>query len=288
MATTLTGQMQTQNVSNNQVPTEGPKVIPVTLDFSAGQSFLVNLSYQQQQLQISQIQSVYIDNSLNAEPLVLSIGNNLQSVSIPGGMQGYLNIDCPNPPIITATCTGGERAKVIFQNFEAQPILWSSGGAGASGPLVVSDPILESAIANGAMNVNVVSGGGGGSGAPAIPTITTGKVVGSSGNPSGLYANGDYITLWGVTGWNQSSAAVFVHVVPHYANPGGNTDQWCFMVPPGESIFHDFSVYGLPFNSANAGLSCYISSGGADGDVSAVTGECGFMLAFSEVQQSPY
>jgi hypothetical protein len=287
----MTGQLQTQATTSNQTPTEGPKVIPVILDFTQAEALSVDLGYQQQQLLISAIQSVFVDNSLNESPLAIVVGNNVQTLSVPGGYQGYLNVDCPNPPKFILSCAGGQKAKIIFQNYEVNPILWDAAGGGG-GTQVVSDPILESTVANGALNVNIVSGGGGGgSGAPAMPGIETVKVTGDAGTPSGSWFNGagsgTGATVYSISGWNQSAAAVFLHLIPHSGNPGGNTDGWCAMIPAGGSIFHDFSVYGLPFG-LNSGLSGYLSSGDGDGDTTAVTGECGFMVAFAGFNETPY
>jgi hypothetical protein len=277
MSTTLTAQLQTTSTTNNQTPTEGPKVIPMTLDFTASQSIEVNLSYQQQQLQISAIQSVFVDNSLNDAPLVLKVGNNVQSLSIPGGFQAYLNIDCPNPPRFIALCTGGQLAKIIFQNFKTEPLMWSaSGGLGNGDVENVSVPKLEALITDGGLNVNIVSGGGGDQ--PAGVNTTTYKLAGDAGSPVAHIGNGGNYNVLGLAVFNESASAVFLHVTPSFAGTGA--DLWTLMCPPASSVAETFASNGLQFDG---GLTVSLSGGFADGDETAVTGACGAMIAYDNV-----
>jgi hypothetical protein len=270
MSGTNTQQQQVVATQNNLTPSEGPRVIPVTLNFALAASLGVNLSYQQQQQQISVIQSAYIDNSLNAAPFTIVIGNNLQSITIPAGNQAYVNFDCPNPPQFTCSCSGGNAVKVLFQNFETQPYMWNA--AGNTTPLPVSDATLDSAFSSGALNVNVVSPNplpvSVVSGGSTAPTINNTKVYGTSGTPGQPIANSTGSTIWAATIFNTTTGWAFLHILNSYSGVGG-TDFMCIGCPPGQSVTMDMGTYGV--TSASGGLSAYITGGGASGDTTAIT-----------------
>jgi hypothetical protein len=222
---------------------------------------------------------MFVDNSLNTTPLVLTVGNNLQSITIPGGYQGYLNIDCPNPPIIVATCSGGQNVKLLLQNFECEPILWSTGGdpEGGTTPLPVSDAILESAYSSGALNVNIVSGG---STPPTIPAGQTEVIYGTSGNPNFHFGTSP-VTVWSFAGFNTTTAWVFAHFINSNSSIGG-TDWFIIGIPPGGSVTHNFGAYGL-VGTNTGGMSVYLTGSGALADTTAIPtgGTVGASVSYS-------
>lgn len=78
---------------NAVLPKEGPMVYPVNMDFSVASGNVnqtVDLSLQVQQGFISFIQGFYVDNSLNANPLVIVIDETGQKINIPANKQAYM------------------------------------------------------------------------------------------------------------------------------------------------------------------------------------------------------
>ena len=186
-----------QPVANAKVPKEGPKAIPLVLDFTATQSYQVDLTQQQQAAKISFIQGAFIDNSANPQPLVIATGNSQQNLVIPGYSQAYVPLLLPNPPTFVASTTGGVVVSIIALNIPMDIAVWSVKASAFSfngnGALQVSDTLLEALISGGALAtkdvvldafanstgipVAVLSGGGGGNN-----FLNVGGGVSSSGN----------------------------------------------------------------------------------------------------------
>lgn len=184
-------------------------MIPVPLDFTAAQSILTDLSQQQQQGRITFIQSLYIDNSQNTAFVdIISSGNNLR-YRVPPGSEAILPFFVQNPPTFVCNSTGNVIVPFFVMNVPLNPQVWSSGASG--GVQAVSDAALEALITNpvalgnglgvydlallpliddGGLNVNVISGGGGGTSAN-VPsemmynvTLDNSSQQTQNGNPS--------------------------------------------------------------------------------------------------------
>lgn len=102
------------------MPEEGPKCIPIPLDFSVATVYTLDYMNFQQLGRFSMLQTVYVDNSLNAAKLNITIPALNQVLKIPAGVQGYFPILCPNPIKLSFDSTGGVLCQVILLNF---PIL---------------------------------------------------------------------------------------------------------------------------------------------------------------------
>lgn len=145
----------TDNVYNGRFPTQGPKVVPVPLDFSLQQSFTIDLTQSARLKQIDIIQGVFFDNSLNTTPLTIVTKTTNQNLSCPGSSQGYLPLFAGDTPIFTVTCQGGHRATIFFNNIPLPAAVWPATGSplfNASGAMIVSDAVLDAAV-----NANVLS-----------------------------------------------------------------------------------------------------------------------------------
>lgn len=139
---------------------EGRKSFTILIDFSLGLTYQMDLTAAQQQNNwVRSIQSLYVDNSTNANPLIVTMGVTQQVVKIPAWSQAYLPILQPNPPVIQMQTASAVVLKVHVLNFFVPPAIWSAYGTkfqfDASGYLQVSDPLLEALISNGALNVNM-------------------------------------------------------------------------------------------------------------------------------------
>lgn len=98
-----------RSVSNGLIPLndEGPRVVPLLLVFSEA-SILVDLENIQAaggQGQIGQIQSIHIDNTLNAFPVVITVLVTGQRIVIPALSEAVRNLYCAMPAQILFSST---------------------------------------------------------------------------------------------------------------------------------------------------------------------------------------
>jgi hypothetical protein len=171
---------QLQSIFNAQIPPEGPKALKAVLNFTGG---VINASVDltQQTLppqQVSLIQGVYIDNSGSTIALVMTVQGTGQIIVCPPSSQMYAPVFAPIPPIFLFNGFGnaspGVMIPVFFVNVPLPAMVWSTTGASgfsfSGGNLLVQDTAAEASLAAlqalitaGGLNVNVISGGGGGS-----------------------------------------------------------------------------------------------------------------------------
>jgi hypothetical protein len=103
----------TIQVGNSRDPAENPIVLPFNFDFTVATGnpkHLIDLTQTFQSGAISQVQTMYFDNSKNDVPVVVTIQGSSQTITMPIGAQGYVPILCPQPGVMqldgTASTTG--------------------------------------------------------------------------------------------------------------------------------------------------------------------------------------
>lgn len=118
----------TFGVSNVIVPRNGPKAAPVTLDFSNDGTIAIDTELLLSQGRIEYIQTLYIDNADNLNPLTLTCSITGQRIRVPARYQGYFPILAPNPPLITVSTnqTANLKVYVFLLNVPVQAVNWSS------------------------------------------------------------------------------------------------------------------------------------------------------------------
>lgn len=171
-----------QAITNGMIPKEGPKVIPMLVDLRAVSSVELDFSTQNDSQQISFIQCVYVDNSLNALSVSIVVGGTGQKLTIAPGQQGYFPVLSSIPNKFVVSSTGAIQVPIFFSNVPLPLAQWGSSSNpafifdGSNGGLIVADPRLEALIANAGsgngLNVNVLTGGGGG-GTTGYPLFST-------------------------------------------------------------------------------------------------------------------
>jgi hypothetical protein len=245
-----------QPVFNAAVPKEGPKAIPLVLDFTAVQTIQVDLTQQQQSARISFLQGAFIDNSQNMSPLSIQSGQSQQVVTIPPQSQAFMPLLLPNPPIFNAATLGSAKVTIIVLNVPMDIAVWSVNGEGdvVGGKLQVQDAALEALISGGALKtadqnlaplisnlgggdglaVNVVSGGGGGSGNLKYEWNTTYLATASDVN---LFtpASGEFFNVQGMALYLDSQAFLTgggpIRVQIQESGAGGGQMQFFFNPP---------------------------------------------------------
>ena len=147
---------QSFGVFDGLMPKQGPKALPVTIPFSGAlTSGTIDLTQQQQSNVISFVQTIYVDNSSNPQPLTWTTGLPGQIMKCPAYSEGYFPVIACNPPVFNFNSTGGVPVQVIFLNIEIDCMVWTIS---PTGTLIVSDLILEATVRGNAVQVVGVAG----------------------------------------------------------------------------------------------------------------------------------
>lgn len=99
------------------VPAEGPRCVPLTLDFTAVTTLELDYGNMQARNFLSMCQTLWVDNSLSGQILSAYIPGTGQTIKVPAGTQGYFTCLCPNPIHFIFTSTGGVVCQVTMCNF---------------------------------------------------------------------------------------------------------------------------------------------------------------------------
>ena len=119
--------LQYQPVNNQEVPQEGPKAIPLKLDFSKATEYDLDLQNLQERGFIAMVQTIYIDNSAAASPTSAVFNTTNQNVTAAPATQGYYSVLCPNPPRMKFLNTSGADQVVVFLiNVPIAGVVWAS------------------------------------------------------------------------------------------------------------------------------------------------------------------
>ena len=122
-------QLNYQPVNNQEVPGEGPKAIPLLLDFTGSTTeWDLDLTNQQQQDRISMVQSLYIDLSKAANDLIVVFPISGQSIRAKAATQGYYTVLCPTPIRINfqSSGAGGVLVPVFLMNVPVSGVVWDA------------------------------------------------------------------------------------------------------------------------------------------------------------------
>lgn len=107
--------LRVTQLNNQTLPDEGPKAIPVLLNFDAAtDTFELDLSQREQQGWISMIQSFYIDMRDAANPMTILIDGSNQKVTAKPATQGYYSGLVPNPTKLTFLALAGTGIVTVY------------------------------------------------------------------------------------------------------------------------------------------------------------------------------
>lgn len=118
-----TGLRPAWRTAQESFPSIGNLELPVTLDFTNVATINDDLGPEMQQSRIPTIQSVYIDNSLNAASFILTI-NNFQNITAQPYTQGIYPVMCNGMLRYTALTTPGIKIPVIWSNTAKDLFVW--------------------------------------------------------------------------------------------------------------------------------------------------------------------
>ena len=125
--------MNTIDVHAMELPTIGPKVIPLVLDFTTDTEIQLDFTDLIMKRQIDFVAGFFINNTGATNLTFVANGTN-QIVNIAGGFQGYVPLLVADPASLVITAdVAGEAIKIWFYNFPQFPFNVNGGGGGGAG-----------------------------------------------------------------------------------------------------------------------------------------------------------
>lgn len=114
-------------IPRNAVPVDGGVGIPVLLALAAVAQVSGDFVLEQTAGAIGFVQSVYIDNSGNADALTLTFPGTGQNITVKGHTQGYYPIiPCTGSFSWVAQSAGAVNVPVIFMNEKFEAAQWAT------------------------------------------------------------------------------------------------------------------------------------------------------------------
>lgn len=114
---------------NNLVPEKGgPLAITKDFDFSSVVTISFDLSVLQSQNPYMFVQSILVDNSQNAQPLLIVTEVIAQTLRIPAGAQAILPLLVGKPTKIDFATTGALIIPITFLNVALPALVWGESG----------------------------------------------------------------------------------------------------------------------------------------------------------------
>jgi len=112
---------------NGLAPKELPKALTLALDFSAETSYVIDLEHAETEARLSLVQSVFVDNSVNAEQFSLTVSISGQVLRVPASAQAYLPVLAPSGAkfIAALKAVGTGITTISFLNFPVPAAVWT-------------------------------------------------------------------------------------------------------------------------------------------------------------------
>lgn len=108
------------------MPDDGPKCVPIVLDFTVKASYALDFSTLINRAFISMVQTLFVDASTSGVDVTIDVPGSGQTLKIKSGTQGYYPVLMPNPVKFTATCSGGPSdVKLQLMNFPVNGFVWT-------------------------------------------------------------------------------------------------------------------------------------------------------------------
>jgi hypothetical protein len=148
-------------VINATIPPEGPKAIPQTLDFISANTVLVDFTLAFSQGRITAIQTLWLDNSANDQPVQITVEGTQQIITFPAGAQGTIPIIAANRPKFTCVTNGDVALQSVWLNVPMPQALWfPAQGAGTVAAAAASTSIAAGGTAQTVWTAGAVPNGG--------------------------------------------------------------------------------------------------------------------------------
>lgn len=114
-------------VFGSQWPSEGPKALPVPMDFSQAGSYSLDFGNEQDKGRLSMVQACFIDASQVDAPVTIQPQGSNQTLTVKGRTQGYYALLASNPFSVLVSCANGAGIVLVqFLNFPVASAQWST------------------------------------------------------------------------------------------------------------------------------------------------------------------
>lgn len=114
-------------IANQDLPEkEGPRTIPLILDFTTHDSYIIDISQLEQTGKMSMVQTVYIDLSGTDLALLITVRGTGQQIKAKGRTQGFYPVLAPNPTSLTATQPAGAAIPIQLINVPIVGTVWAT------------------------------------------------------------------------------------------------------------------------------------------------------------------
>lgn len=155
-------QLNAYSVYNSVMPKEGPRAIPLQLDFAQSAQYKIDLSLATMEAKISVIQSIWIDNTQCSDITTVVVnpsGAVTQTIRAPAYSQGWYPVVASNRPVLTVACPQTVNVAVTLFNVPMPSTVYFPNGGLAPDPAPVSSIVaLADRVAIGGTPVLVFDG----------------------------------------------------------------------------------------------------------------------------------
>lgn len=125
-------------VQNLSCAPEGPRAVPLNLDFSLTDTYELDLQNVQARVLITEVQAIYWDNRASSTPLIVRLPTTDQTLEFEAGTMGYMSVLCADPAKLVFTSSGSAIVKVKLLNFPVVNVIWPCGGTSSVLPEIVA------------------------------------------------------------------------------------------------------------------------------------------------------
>ena len=120
-------QLDVTSPMNQLLPEEGPRSIPLLLDFTVAATWDLDAELLQARGFFSMIQSIFIDASMSGVNVSVTVNGTGQVITAKFRTQGYYSLLVPNPVRLTFSSVGGVAGvRIQLLNVPIPGAVWST------------------------------------------------------------------------------------------------------------------------------------------------------------------
>jgi hypothetical protein len=200
------------SIYNTVQPAEGPKAVPVLLDFTTSGTLLIDFTLAMNKRVITAIQSISVSNWVNQYPMTITIQGFPEPFHVPAYSDAVLQVPAQNLAKFLISTGGNLRINAIFYNIPLAPV-------------IVTDPNAGSVIVSGTVDIgNTVTVAGT---IDTIPNTATAAAASAfaivtGGTPVVVFTAGSIINGGYIVNPNEATESLFVDMInsPGTVAPG--------------------------------------------------------------------
>lgn len=150
MSGTISVTMQQSAIYNAMIPPEGPRSVSMALDFAASDQYDVDFTLAYAQKTISVVQTVWVDNSSNPQPVLFSVAGTGQKFTAPPYAQGsFPVIAAIRPKIAVSSVNSAATVTLLWLNVPLPSSQWYPAGNSSVTPATAQTAASDTIAAGG-------------------------------------------------------------------------------------------------------------------------------------------